>query len=77
MDPKALEHIFATQGHHLTDEQLEQFIQHCRAERARIAAAEAAGKPVRKSKVEAVVETKAPAKVSTTASMPSLDDLLG
>jgi hypothetical protein len=70
MDPKALEHIFATQGHHLTDEQLEQFIQHCRAERARIAAAEAAGKPVRKAKVEAV------AGIPATASMPSLDDLM-
>lgn len=66
MDPKALEQIFATQGHYLTDEQLEEFIAHCRAERARIAAAEAAGKPIRKAKEPA----------STDAPL-NLSDLLG
>jgi hypothetical protein len=65
-DPQTLEHIFNTQGHELSDEQLESLILHFRSERARIAEAEAQGKRITK-----------PKKPSAPTSAPSLDDLLG
>lgn len=66
-DPQSLEEIFNTQGHELTDEQLEALILHFRSERARIAEAESQGKRI----------TKAPKAPKAPASAPSLDDLLG
>jgi hypothetical protein len=67
-DPQSLEEIFNTQGHELSDEQLETLILHFRSERARIAEAEAQGKRITKPKA---------AKSSAPTSAPSLDDLLG
>jgi hypothetical protein len=68
-DPQTLEHIFNTQGHELSDEQLEALILHFRSERVRIAEAEAQGKRITKA--------KKPSAPSAPTSAPSLDDLLG
>jgi len=64
-DPKALACAFNTQGHELSDEQLEILILHFRSERKRIAEDEAKGKKPSKAKAPAAAEAL------------TIDDLLG